>query len=266
MDNQEYLDYYKQAFEKIFINEGDYVYIKDSDFKYVMVSPSLKTMMGISEKIVSNTILEVANKSNIAPAIVDEIHIQDIKIKQKLTELTCLEIMKYEDEHRIVIVHKTPIINPHTKDFVGIRGQVGNFIWPNLIKTLFKIQGVKGTLLDKHSSANNMIEKYPLNPVQHIVLFLAMHNYSYSDISIIMNSLELKISTARVSDHLEKLKIIFNVRTKSQLIEKAIGFNFHALLPEALFNKASSIEVTQQAVKIYGLTSNGKIEKINKFA
>ena len=63
-----------------------------------------------------------------------------------------------------------------------------------------------------------------------------------------------KINAARVNEYLEQLKFIFHVRSKNELAEKAIGLNLHTYLPDGLFNKTSSIEITNDDLaKIYCL-------------
>ena len=76
-----------------------------------------------------------------------------------------------------------------------------------------------------------------------MVLFLCLNNYSYSEIALLLNEFGYKITPVRVNDYLEQLKLIFNVRNKQLLIEKAIGLNFHVCLPEGLFNKLCSLEI-----------------------
>ena len=58
------------------------------------------------------------------------------------------------------------------------------------------------------------------------------------------------ITSIRVNDYLEQLKLIFHVRTKAQLIEKAIGLNFHVLMPCELFKEVSSIDIKYDITEI----------------
>ena len=93
-----------------------------------------------------------------------------------------------------------------------------------------------------------------------MVLFLCLNNYSYSEIALLLNEFGYTITPVRVNDYLEQLKLIFHVRNKSQLIEKAIGLKFHLFLPEGLFNKISSIEISEEkATIISGSINNEKL-------
>ena len=77
-----------------------------------------------------------------------------------------------------------------------------------------------------------------------MVLFLCLNNYSYSEIALLLNEFGYTITPVRVNDYLEQLKLIFHVRNKTQLIEKAISLNLHCYLPNRLFTKEISIEIT----------------------
>jgi hypothetical protein len=74
-----------------------------------------------------------------------------------------------------------------------------------------------------------------------MVLFFCINNYSYTEIALLMNEFGNAITPVKVNEILEHLKLIFHVRSKAQLIEKAIGLNFHAILPYDLFNNFESI-------------------------
>ncbi len=119
-----------------------------------------------------------------------------------------------------------------------------------MVKTLFKIHKIRDLLMAYTDSKVEILKEYPLNRVQQMVLFLAMNNYSYSEISDLLTKFGYRITPFRINDYLEQLKLIFHVRNKTQLIEKTIGLNFNTLLPEGLFNKLSSVEITDEEAKI----------------
>jgi hypothetical protein len=83
-----------------------------------------------------------------------------------------------------------------------------------------------------------------------MVLFMALNNYSYSEIALLLSEFGHQITPVRVNDYLEQLKFIFHVGNKNQLIEKAIGLNFHTYLPAGLFNKTTYIEINDAEAKM----------------
>jgi hypothetical protein len=174
-----------------------------------------------------------------------------------------LEVLPRKDSSEIVILYKTPIINPETNEVVGIHGNMNTILWPSIIKTLFKIHGTKGLLLNP-KKIDDPLKDYPLTNVQHMVLFLSIHNYSYSEIALFMNEFGNPITPIQVNERLENLKLIFHVRTKIQLIEKAIGLNFHVILPCDLFNNFETIEIGAESAII--VCANCRLGNCNKHA
>jgi hypothetical protein len=77
-----------------------------------------------------------------------------------------------------------------------------------------------------------------------------MNNYSYTEIALLMNEFGVAITPIQVNERLENLKLIFHVRTKAQLIEKAIGLDFHVILPIDLFNNVGTIEISNALATI----------------
>lgn len=160
-----------------------------------------------------------------------------------------MEILPHRRNPEIVILFKTPIINPETNKVVGIHGQMNRILWPSIIKTLFKIHGAKGLLLNP-KKIDDPLKNYPLTNIQHMVLFLSIHNYSYSEIALLMNAFGNPITPVQVNERLENLKLIFHVRTKTQLIEKATGLNFHVVLPYDLFRNYETLEISAESAII----------------
>ncbi len=265
MDDKKYFLQYKKSFETVFINEDNCAFIKDNDFKYQIVTNKMAKLYGVSNHndMLNKNIEEIAhivkfeNKS-----VIKQFIKQDLNIKQQKKGKTYLEVITWGGESKIYLQHKYPIINPETNNFVGIRGHVTNLLWPHAVKILLKMHGAKGLLINHNNHNNNnktSLKDYPLTNIQHMVLFLCLNNYSYSEIAVLLNEFGYTITPVRVNDYLEQLKLIFHIRNKSQLIEKAIGLNFHLFLPEGLFNKIASIEISEEkATIISGTISNKK--------
>ena len=266
MNDQQYFEKYLDSFHTVFSDSTkDLAYIKDIDFKYQMMTKGMLNMFNVSQidEIKGLTSCEIAKFLNLPDrAITNVFHEQDANIKETLTRGTYLEFVPYATRAtKIMVVYKTPIINPTTNNFVGIRGQITKLLWPNVIKTLFKMHGAKGLLLD-HKNTRDVLKEYPLTNMQHMVLFLCLNNYSYSEIALFMSEFGHEITPIRVNDYLEQLKLIFHVRTKTQLVEKAIGLNFHVILPGDLFNKMGSIEISKETADI--ICCNCKLNNCNE--
>ncbi|MCE3268865.1 MAG: hypothetical protein K0R49_1117, partial [Burkholderiales bacterium] len=175
---------------------------------------------------------------------------QDLAMQRHKQPKTYLEVLNCKEKIDIFLCYKTPVINPDTGNFVGIRGQLTKLLLPNVVKVLFKIHGVKGLLMGHKGGKDDPLNDYPLNNMQRMVLFMALNNYSYSEIALLLSEFGHQITPVRVNDYLEQLKFIFHVSNKTQLIEKAIGLNLHTYLPVELFNKTTSIEINDAEAQI----------------
>ncbi|MDD3265949.1 MAG: hypothetical protein PHC75_02065 [Burkholderiales bacterium] len=253
MDNTQYFVNYKTACETFFgAHPSDWVYIKDSEFRLQAMTTSMLEFIGAASpvEVVGQNISTIIEESKVlSNTLIEKFNRQDLGIMKTKKRGVYLEIVSYKDELKIVIIHKTPVINPSTGDMVGLHVQIGNLLWPSIIKTLFKIHGTKGLLLNPKSTSDPL-KDYPLNNIQHMVLFLSLNNYSYSEISLFMGVFGHSITPSQVNERLEQLKLIFHVRTKSQLIEKAIGLNFHVILPCGFFNDVVTLEISNESATI----------------
>jgi DNA-binding CsgD family transcriptional regulator len=151
------------------------------------------------------------------------------------------------DTHKnIYLIRKRPIINPATGNFLGVMGIARPYSMPNVLQLIYRVNGVDYGMLNK---AKDKTLCYELTERQHMVLFLYLNKYSNSEIADILTTLGYQISKTRVNDHLENLKYIFHVKTKDQLIEKAISYNYHVFFPRKLL-KAGSYEIDDDIVII----------------
>lgn len=253
MKDKEYFAHYKKSFETIFAaDSANHGFLKNADFKYEAITDNFLTMLNVksADDIVSKTFTELAEHFPISTAeLVKKSMEQDLRIQKDKKAKTYLEVIHCEEKIDIFICYKIPVINPSTGNFLGIRGQLTKLLLPNVVKILFKIHGVKGLLMG-HKGKDDPITDYPLSNMQRMVLFLALNNYSYSEIALLLSEFGHQITPVRVNDYLEQLKFIFHVGNKTQLIEKAIGLNLHTYLPVELFNKSTSIEINDAEAQI----------------
>ena len=250
MDDICYLEHYIMSLQIMFDSKKDYIFVKDNEFKYQMMTEVILEMVGLTAmEVIGYTAVEISHNLDINSTAADLFMRQDQHIRNSGRRGTYLEIFHYNDIPQIAVVYKVPIINPTTQKFIGIRGQIMHLIWPNVIKTLFSIHGLKH-LDSVENDSYSLLKRYPLSNIQHMVLYLCLHKYSYSEIALFLSSFGHKIAPLRVNDYLEQLKLIFHVRTKTQLVEKAINLNFHTLLPASLFNKFASFEIGREVASI----------------
>lgn len=253
MEDKKYFINYKKNFEAIFLESDELVYLKNSEFKYQAITHNMLKLMGLtSEKQVINFTNDKLQLSGTLSELVPQFNKQDEQIKKSRKRDIFLDILPHPEDMQLYVVYKTPIFNPHTDNFVGIRVQLTPLILPHMLKLLFKVHGTKGLLLTQESNIN-VFKEYQLTPMQHIVLFLCLNNHSYTEISLLMSEFVQNVSPTQVNSYLEELKLIFHVRTKTQLIEKAIGLNFHSYLPYKLF-KLNSISLNNEVASLVDIS------------
>lgn len=226
LNDEQYLQQYINCVNFIF-SEADagIVFIKDMNFKYRTISKGLNLLGGEAgfTDIIGKSDYQVTALQEY-PGVSDAIRAQDIKVQRTKKRQFFLHITHAKNAF---IVRKHSIVNPHTGNFVGIHGHMSNFVLLHPIKAIYEINSIHKTI----NIASEPPLSYELTERQHMILFLYLHKYSYTEIAEIMTTLGFKVSASRVNDHLSNLKYIFQIKTKHELIEKALGMNYHLYIP-----------------------------------
>jgi len=230
-DNDTFLQTFIEGFD--LVNTAApffYSFVKNLDSQYVAISNGFlklaaPDLLCIDSKHMQEESFEASMLKDTS-LFANAVRKQDQKVISNLKPYSFLHVHSTSD---IYIVHKCPIINPHNNTVVGIMGYFENFLLPNILKIIFSINGIKYGLLNQEDKDKKLI--YNLTERQHMVLFLSVHKYSYAEIGSIMRTLGYQISDGRVNAHFENLKYIFDVKTKEQLIEKAINLKYNTFIP-----------------------------------
>jgi DNA-binding CsgD family transcriptional regulator len=99
---------------------------------------------------------------------------------------------------------------------------------------IYEFHGVKLDPINEASDENPRQTKPKLTEKQHMILFFYINKYSNTEIANVLTSLGYQISSGRVNEHLAKIKYIFGVRTKEELVDIAIKLNYHLFIPRKL--------------------------------
>lgn len=232
MSDNDYLEQYIAGIKFAFDHLEDIALVKDSEFNFRYVSPAFMDMLNFDEVVHKKDVLNQFShevKKNSRPQEMIEGFIQhDELVRDSRKGQKAIYIDKFD---HILLVHKRPIINPATDNFVGVFGTMNSLFLPNVLKLIFQINKIDYGMLNDNTGISF---EYELTERQHLVLFFYLHRYSAADIASILTTLNQKLSLSRVNDHLENLKYIFKVKSKEQLIEKALALNYNLFIPREL--------------------------------
>jgi hypothetical protein len=235
LSDKEFFDNFSQSCEAMFEYLDDTVIVKDHEFKFKYASPAYFKLLNQDTPLSKGDIIGkdmISMKVRPNEELIKSMAKQDELVKQNRARQRFMHI----DNHKaIYVVFKRPIINPATDNFLGIITNITTLAMPNLMKMLFKIHNTNNYIMSNDRNDNDL--EYTLTEKQHIVLFLYLHRYSAAEISSLLGTLDYKMSNSRINDHLEALKFIFRVKTKDQLIEKALAMNYNLLIPRALLKE-----------------------------
>lgn len=243
-DKNNFLISYIENFNKLniatpFLNS----FVKDIESKYLAASNGFLKLaypdvVELKDTTIKDDDFEVRMLKN-TKEFAKKIREQDLKV---INEAKPFSFLNIQSNTNAFIVRKYPIINPFDNKVVGVLGEMQVFFLPNILKIIFKMNGIKIGILNNKEN-NKLI--YELTEKQHMVLFLSLYKYSYTEIASIMRTLGYQISDGRVNAHFENLKYLFVVRTKEQLIEKAISLGYHAYIPRK-FLKVGTYDLNEE--------------------
>lgn len=241
-EDQIYLEQYISAF-KLLYGTNAYIgisYIKDKNFNYCAASQQfiqLLDVVGEEGKLIGKDDYQIPALQSYV-SMVNTIRKQDIQI---CVERKAQKFLYITPDKYAYIAQKYPIINPHTNNVIGVHGQLSKFVSPHPLKYLSTLADSADCVPPLTADENEQIAAINkhLTERKHMILYLSIQRYSYSEVAEILTELGYKISKERVNDHINALKYIFSVTSKEELINKAIALNYNCYIPRKLFQVGS---------------------------
>lgn len=238
LQDTEYFDKYCESAKFVYESGGrEVVFIKDNTSKFCYLSAGYVDgfLEGLnSDGLGSSNSLEdhqdkISTYFRSQTASFEAAIEQDEEVKSLRKEKFFIYVDRFD---QIGLIRKSPIINPFTNNVVGIIGYIIPFILPNISQLLYRVNNINHPIVNKRLN-------YEMTTKQHMVLFLAVHNFSYTEISKVMTKIGYSISPGRVNEHLESLKFIFRVKSKEELIRKGLALSYHLYIPRGFLKSGS---------------------------
>ncbi len=234
-----YFERFCDGVDIVFGNNLDEItYIKDSDSIFRYVSKGYLQLLYSDKPLVKAEDVLGGTRGRIkTDKRIDDIFKDLLEEDEKVRNSESTNyFLRVDGGDRLFIVSKRAVINPATGNMVGLFCQMRNYFHPHMLNLIYKINGVEFGMAN---STDAEPLKYKLTQRQHMVLFLYLFKYSYTQISSIMTNLGHKISAGRVNEHLENLKHIFGVKVKDQLIERALSHKYNLVIPRQFLKPGS---------------------------
>lgn len=214
--------------EKFPINElPGFTNIMTIDSKHIRVSDSVLNLVGYKSH---DQIFETDYYS--IPCQVSE-NSENFEKEDQIALSEEIKVLSYHNFHdgwKILLGHKKFISRENE-----VIGTLANFI----DVTACSIVDIGRYLLEQNKKIKkkqfsyiirNNNEVCGLTKKEQECLFFFLRGLSYKEIAIVLN-----IGITTVQTHIEHIKERFDVRTRSQLIEKAVYMGFMCIVPETLF-------------------------------
>jgi DNA-binding CsgD family transcriptional regulator len=237
--DDEYLSHYCSGVDIIHgYHLNDVSFVKDNRLRFIYVSKGyLNHLYADKPKVKASDIVGRRSgriKGDQRNASLDQTFLSQDAEVIKVNKTKCFLCIDNHDKP--LVISKTPIINPATGNCVGIFCRLRKFMHPHILSLIYKLNGVDFGLVNA-SRVDPL--KYKLTSRQHMVLFLCLNKYSYSEICSIMKTLGYDISEGRVNVHLKNLKYIFGVKSKEQLFEVALSYKYNLFIPRQFLKPGS---------------------------
>jgi DNA-binding CsgD family transcriptional regulator len=197
--------------------------IKNTESRYIAASDKFAQLVGLE------------NDHDLFPNIAEFADIykrQDELIVETAKSMIFLSINQFATVHAGFLVVKKPIIDPQSDMVLGIRMVMHRPYVPHLLPLIFKTNKIAFKTISNIES-DEIIDQLTLK--QRMVLFLFIYRFSNAQISDIMSKIGHTMSISRVNAHLASLREALEVKSKNELIEKALQLNINSLVPKEFF-------------------------------
>lgn len=221
----------KLSFENIIANIPGSLWLKDLDFRYAECNQDSLDLFGIPAK---DLILEKDDFDMPWADHAAQLRVNDQQvIKTKKSYAFIQAARKWDGKEFLVVSHKSPFYDSNG-NMIGVMGFDSLFQTPKITQAVKKLHFTDTDLLSLPRSLNPQyvlcddFSIFNLTEREGHCLFYLVRGKTAKEISE-----KLYISRRTVEQYIDSIKVKFNCKKKSDLIEKAIQIGFVNILPRA---------------------------------
>lgn len=238
MTDHDFLAAYINSFRFHFAN--DIAGVKNLESRYLIVTDKYAQLLGFKNASELHGLGD--GDALVSTAQFEKVfYQQDRIVEQSGTTLICLDNHFYSNGFDSYVFHKTPVINPRTRNILGVRLIASKPLLLSPIRLAIDIPQVCKVNPQLVTVSYSAVSNFRLTSRQHLVLFLILNGYSQGEIVQIFPLLQEHISEPAVKDILRVLKIKLGVNTKKELINKATRNGLHTCVPVQLMRQGSFV-------------------------
>lgn len=225
LNDQELLIMHAWQLKKIFNNE--IAAIKNIDHQFVDFTSKFAEAFECTEELIGKTegALPTVDKADYV-----EIERQERQIMQKLELQTSIYAFKKNEDVVMYIVRKRPLVNPSTKNCIGILINIGKMV-PGALRSLFVNKSFPRALPSKDLS------NIKLTDLQIQVIFCLLTGFqTRKEISSILNKVTSSVcNEIKVKNILRSLYNEFGCSTPTQLLDVVTLLLANGTMPAGIF-------------------------------
>lgn len=233
-EDQDFLKQYVSSFKLISESTCDVIgSIFNLEHEVLYRSPFASAIVGISDS-------ELVKRSQ-SPEIVALRN----KVVQTHKVVKYLILNQVDDEHaKFFVLSYAPIINPSTKNLVGIYVNLRYVEAFNIWVMLSKYYNTGIATLDKFDYDIKLTER------EKQVVFLFLLNLDSNTIADIVSKIEHKTISKNAIDQIFRSQLVpkFNVFSRKALYDKLIALGYYRFVPQNVLRDGFAVEITDFSV------------------
>ena len=246
MNNQDYLNFIIERFSTLAAAmPTQLLLIKNTHSEHIYHSPAYLRLIAV-EKDQTNS------KRAIKRANIDDTELiykktleEDVEIITSRQSKSLLLIIQFKDGAKPQLYIKSPLINPHNNEVIGIVGMIYEYCWTSLAH--------KAVSQYSSTSTSGTMNKIKLTKRERQIIFFFMRRLNSQEIAEMIGRFENQALTKNTIDSIIANSIFkkFEVNNRQQLYDKLLKDGYDKLIPTELLTGFMQHSIQLANVNIY---------------